>query len=326
MIEYHDPRAVKDLSKDSRSRRIATVLDVRSLRDASATGYAPLVLSNGEGAALTVESELRRRTHRVKAPALVAVAAAPEPPPAFAAALPSPPPCAGVRAAAPSAPFTAAPTRVVNPMEKWLRTQAAQATTAREAAKRAAASSAWASAGAPAVASATAMPAAAAAPLAVPTAPVPAVPAAPVPAVPAAPAAAAAPVAWREVEATGAVWRRLRTFTLVAGRGDPSLGLASNQQRNAAAMKAAAAHADGLKQAVHDRIFNAHVPKEPEDTGGAGGQAFSSTEFGASRAVVGGCAARRDRGDDDGGGSSSGGDDSGDEVLLKRESEGAGLG
>jgi hypothetical protein len=318
VIEYHDPRAVKDLSKDSRSRRTATVLDVRLLRDASASGYAPLVLSNGEGAALTVESELRRRTHRVKAPALVAVAAAPEPPPAFAAALPSPPP-AGVRAAALSAAFPAAPTRVLNPRVEWQRKQAALATTAREAAKRAAASSARASAGAPAVASATAMPAAAAVPLVVPAAPVPDVPTAP--AFPAAPV----PAAWREVEATGAVWRRLRTFTLVPGRGDPSLGLASNQQRNAAAMKAAAAHADGLKQAVHDRIFNAHVPKEPEGTGGAGGQAFASTEFGASRAVVGGCAACRDRGDDDGGGSSSGGDDSGDEVLLKRESEGAGL-
>jgi hypothetical protein len=91
-------------------------------------------------------------------------------------------------------------------------------------------------------------------------------------------------------------------------------------------MKAAAAHADGLKQAVHDRIFNAHVFKKPEGTGGAGGQAFASTEFGASRAVVGGCAACRGQGDDGGSsGSSSGGDDSGDEVLLKRESEGAGL-
>jgi hypothetical protein len=72
VIEYHDPRAVKDFSKHSKSRRIATVLDVRAPDDA--TGYAPLVLSNGEGAALTLESELRRRTTRMLVAAVVAAA------------------------------------------------------------------------------------------------------------------------------------------------------------------------------------------------------------------------------------------------------------
>jgi hypothetical protein len=78
---------------------------------------------------------------------------------------------------------------------------------------------------------------------------------------PAGPAASRAPaavaaVSWREIDATGAVWRRLRTYTLMPGRGDPTMGLASTQQRNAAAMNEAEAHAGSLKQAVRNQIFN----------------------------------------------------------------------
>jgi len=297
MIEYHDPRMVKDLSIHSASRRIATVLEVRPQpnkdggtgerddEDLTTSGYAPLVLSNSEGAALTLESEILRLKTMVPvalsetpsdttataapvAPAPVASAAKStespaartEPQPQLSASnspkQPTPPPVA--------AAVSGKPTPIENPLERWKKEQAEKARGGRKTSEEE-------QANVVVVSSSEVAPPAdlEVGPEAAPNNPPP-------PGTEVAGAAAAgtalaaiqaAPVKWQLEEASGAVWRLLRTYTLKPGRGDSSMGLESDQKKNAAAMVEAENYADSQRQAIHDRIFKDNDSNDGNDSG-----------------------------------------------------------
>jgi len=310
VIEYHDPRAVKDLSAHSKSRRIATVLEVRPSPNikggtgeqdkAASAGYAPLVLSNHEGAALTVESEIRRLKTMVPvtscAEAQVAApeAVAPEAAAALVAECTDPTsteplyqtPASTVDTStsnAPSPPLAVAaanvrptPTPIRNPMKEWKKNQAVkpqggntsssisastykhtEVVSSSEVASPAVVSDLETSIEAP-------------------------------PAVPAAATVAAsggataggggAPVEWQLVEAEGAVWRLLSTYTLKPGRGDPGMGLESDQKRNAAAMTEAQDIPDSEVEAIHDRIFKDDENSNDDDGGDSESESSSDDD------------------------------------------------
>ena len=87
-----------------------------------------------------------------------------------------------------------------------------------------------------------------------------------------------APVEWQLVEAEGAVWRLLSTYTLKPGRGDPGMGLESDQKRNAAAMTEAQDIPDSEVEAIHDRIFKDDENSNDDDGGDSESESSSDDD------------------------------------------------